>query len=70
VIGNMRGSWTCSTPFLPHLDLSDYHVTKWRRGFMGAFVFDAAKPTWLLNRKRDSHFERLEADVHGGRPHA
>jgi hypothetical protein len=44
-------------PFLPHLNLPEYHFTNWQRGFLGAFSFDAARPTSLLYRRRDGRYE-------------
>jgi hypothetical protein len=44
-------------PFLPHLNLPEYHFTNWQRGFAGAFTFDPAKPTSLLYAKRNGRYE-------------
>ena len=43
-------------PFLANLPLPEYHFTNWRYGFLGAFTFNAEKPTSLLYRRNGREY--------------
>ena len=43
--------------FLPNVPQSEYHLTKYRNGFLEGFRFDPSEPTSLHYRKTDSGYE-------------
>jgi hypothetical protein len=47
--------------FLPNIPQPEYHFTNYKNGFLGAFSFDAARPTSLLYKKTSTGYELVGA---------